>query len=191
MKLNRKQLRLIINKAIVSEHMIKPSLPPSAGVDDNMYGGLETLALSPESDDRSNADMLASTLGYPEDRLFSVDLDSYENIIEGGPSRLEYTIGAGGQLMTSILPEDVVDAFIEAYDFVVEIERRYSQGNYIYDIEDAEAGLTGTAELIFRIIENDIGPQLDCYDMVFVGATGYRARALTKAWQRYEAIDVF
>ena len=77
MKLTRKQLRKLINEA-----MIKPGIPnvPSA----EAQGKIDDLARQEEF--QASADSMAHTFGYPEDRSFSKDLKTYDEFGRLGPA---------------------------------------------------------------------------------------------------------
>tara|TARA_R110000782_G_scaffold175983_1_gene267081 strand:+ start:16 stop:534 length:519 start_codon:yes stop_codon:yes gene_type:complete len=70
MKITKKQLRQLI------ETTIKPSIPKIPN--DNALGKVDDLARA--SDHRFQADSLAGTFGYPEDRSYSTDLKDYDEI---------------------------------------------------------------------------------------------------------------
>ena len=69
MKITRKQLRKLINEA-----MIKPGIPniPSA----EAMGKIDMMARS--EDLQADADSMAGAFGYPEDRSYSADLRGYD-----------------------------------------------------------------------------------------------------------------
>ena len=71
MKITRKQLRKLIN-----ETMIKPGIPNIPSVD--ALGKIDNMARS--EDLRADADSLAGAFGYPEDRSYSADLRSYDDV---------------------------------------------------------------------------------------------------------------
>ena len=71
MRITRRQLRKLI-----AEHMIKPGIPnvPSS----EAQGRIDDFARDPEM--QADADSLAHSFGYPEDRSYSEDLQAYDDI---------------------------------------------------------------------------------------------------------------
>ena len=77
MKITRKQLRRLIKESILNEMpFIKPG--GEIALDDEGYGKLTDLSLSPDEMNQGMADDLAMSMGYPDDKSFSSDMKHYE-----------------------------------------------------------------------------------------------------------------
>ena len=80
MKLTKETLKRIIKEeleATLGEMKTKPRIPNlPAGKEDEFLGKIDDLARN--QDYRSDADNLAHSFGYPEDRSYSADLEDYE-----------------------------------------------------------------------------------------------------------------
>jgi hypothetical protein len=77
MKITRRQLRRLIKESILNE---MPFIKPGGEIelDDEGYGKLSDLALSPDEMNQGMADDLARSTGYPDDKSFSSDMKHYE-----------------------------------------------------------------------------------------------------------------
>ena len=100
MKITRRQLRRLIN-----EVRTKPNIPNIPG--DDALGKVDSLARQKES--QPSADSLAGAFGYPEDRSYSADLKSYDNL-EAEMGRFEIEKYLPGFLN---LPENIIEAVVE------------------------------------------------------------------------------
>ena len=80
MKLTKATLKRIIKEeleATLGEMKTKPRIPNlPAGMEDDFLGKIDDLARN--RDYRSDADSLAHSFEYPEDRSYSTDLEDYE-----------------------------------------------------------------------------------------------------------------
>ena len=73
MKITRRQLR----RLIINEMRTKPRIPNlPTGMEDDFLGKIDDLARY--RDHRSDADSLAHSFEYPEDRSYSADLEDYD-----------------------------------------------------------------------------------------------------------------
>ena len=102
MKITRRQLRKLI------ETTIKPSIPSIPK--DEFYDKIDTLARG--GDTRPMADSMASSFGYPEDRSYSDDLQTYD---QANMSTLETVSVYRHPNLEIAIPRELVDDVIDAH----------------------------------------------------------------------------
>ena len=178
MKITRTQLRRLI------EVTIKPSIPnvPS----DDSYAKIDKLARDPEY--QHMADSMADAFGYPEDRSYVKDLKTYD--VAGRELFTDVYLkpfGDDEDEVTIVIPMDLVDSVIEAYEKVTAAEEtdgyvtgaRYSDP--YHELYDAGMG-------IYRHIHDQLDGRYgrDNYDIYSYGVgNGYRSEGFNKAMEKF------
>jgi hypothetical protein len=179
MKITRRQLRRLI------ETRIKPNIPnvPS----EELLGKIDNFARDKEM--QADADVFAGSFGYPEDRSYVKDLETYD--IAGRETFDTVSVKPAGQtedeVVTVGIPYKLVDELVRRHKKVVQLE---SQGISMYDMAAhtfnafREAGVD-----IFRHIHDRLDDKYgrngyDIYSYGFEGADGYLADKYEKAMEK-------
>ena len=175
MKITRKQLRRLI------EVTIKPSIPniPS----DDSYAKIDKLARDPEY--QHMADSMADAFGYPEDRSYVKDLKTYD--VAGRELFTDVYLkpyGDDEDEVTIVIPMDLVDSVIEAYEDVTSEEGNMNSSRYAIPYDQLrDAGID-----IYRHIHDQLDGRYgrDNYDINDYGVgNGYRSEVFNKAMEKF------
>lgn len=180
MKITRKQLRKMINEAVILEHRTKPSIPGLES--DDHIEKIDTLARG--EDTRDMSDVMADTFGYSGS--YSSDLNAYDNI---APLRITALVSPAYDpdypnpphpeepfKHEFVVPHHLVDELIEEYNNIQS-----------YDV----SGLIVAARKIEKHLMSDLNHQLPGYviDDFTSEMKGYREKEFRRAW--YEVADYY
>ena len=175
MKLTRTQLRRLI------EVTIKPSIPniPS----DDLYTKIDKLARDPEL--AHMADSMADAFGYPEGQIYSADLKTYD--VAGREIFTDVYLkpfGDDEDEVTIVIPMDLIDKVIKAYEDVISDEGNMHSSRYAIPYDQLrDAGID-----IYRHIHDQLDGRYgrDNYDIYDYGVgKGYRSEKFNKAMEKF------
>lgn len=177
MKITRKKLRRLI------ETTIKPTIPNVPSED--LLGKIDGFARDPEM--KSDADVFAGSFGYPEDRSYVEDLETY---YDAGRVVIDSVdVKPLGQTESDLvmipIPHELVDELIRRHQRVVELE---NQGMRAQDIGRDAYTFRSAGENVFRHIHDHLDEKYgqDNYDIFSYGASaaqGYRSDEYEKAME--------
>ena len=177
-KITRRQLRRLI------ETRIKPSIPnvPS----EELLGRIDNFARDPEM--QQDADVFAGSFGYPEDRSYVKDLETYD--IAGRETFDTVRVKPSGQTEDEVvsigIPYKLVDELVRRHKKVVQLE---SQGISMYDQTHTFNTFREAGVDIFRHIHDRLDDKYgrngyDIYSYGPEGADGYLADKYEKAMEK-------
>ena len=182
-KITRRQLRRLI------ETRIKPNIPNVPN--EELLGKIDAFARDPEM--QQDADVFAGSFGYPEDRSYVKDLETYD--IAGRETFDTVSVKPAGQtedeVVTVGIPYELVDELIRRHKKVVQLESQAMRagGNIVQMVGHTFNRFREAGVDIFRHIHDRLDDKYgrngyDIYSYGPEGADGYLADKYEKAMEK-------